>query len=74
MFREKIKSAMRMAGVTGADLSEKTGINKGSISSFLNGSRTISNKNLDLILDTLNLTLVPKKDFKCDLTEDKKAE
>lgn len=65
---------MVKAGVSGTDLAESTGINKGSLSSFLNGSRTISNKNLDLILDSLNLTLVPVKDFKCELIEDKKGE
>ncbi len=65
---------MAKAGVSVSELSERTGINKGSLSSFLNGSRTISNKNLDLILDSLNLTLVPVMDFKCELTEDKKGE
>lgn len=64
---------MRKAGISNLDLSERTGVNKGTLSSFLNGNRSISNKNLDLILDSLNLTLVPISNFKCSVIEEKKG-
>lgn len=63
MFREKIKGAMYDQQVSVKVLSQKTGINASSISSFLNGDRAISNENIEKILDALRLTLVPKKNF-----------
>ena len=45
------------------DLAHDTGINASTISSFLAGSRAVSNENLDKILQVLELTLVPKAKF-----------
>lgn len=54
---------MNEQGISIKSLAAKTGINHSSITSFLTGSRAISNANLDLMLDALGLTLVPKKGF-----------
>lgn len=63
MFREKIKGKMNEEGISVKDLSAKTKINPSTISSFLVGNRAISNENLDIILEALELTLVPKAKF-----------
>lgn len=63
MFREKIKGAMNDRGISVKELAAKTKINQCTISSFLVGSRAISNENLDVLVSTLELTLVPKKHF-----------
>lgn len=63
MFREKIKGKMNECGISIKDLSNKTKINPSTISSFLVGNRAISNENLDIILEALELTLVPKAKF-----------
>lgn len=63
MFREKIRGAMNELGVGVKVLAQKTGINQNSISSFLSGSRSISNSNLETIMRELDLTLLPKSNF-----------
>lgn len=63
MFREKIRGKMNETGISVKDLSAKTKINPSTISSFLVGNRAISNENLDIILEALELTLVPKAKF-----------
>ncbi len=63
MFREKIKGKMNESGISVKQLAEMTKINASTISSFLVGNRAISNENLDTILESLELTLVPKSKF-----------
>ena len=63
MFREKIRGAMNELGVGVKVLAQKTGINQNSISSFLSGSRSISNSNLETIMRELDLALLPKSNF-----------
>ena len=65
---------MNEQGVTIKNLAARTGINQSSITSFLTGSRAISNANLDLILNALGLTLVPKKGFTYVRTEEADGE
>lgn len=63
MFREKIRGAMNESGIGVKVLAQKTRINQNSISSFLSGSRAISNSNLETIMNALDLTLLPKSNF-----------
>lgn len=63
MFREKIKGTMYDKGLTVKELAKRTCISTSTISSFLVGNRAISNENLEVILKTLDLTLVPKANF-----------
>lgn len=63
MFREKIRGEMNEIGLGVKQLAQKTGINQNTISSFLTGSRSISNSNLECIIDALELTLIPKSNF-----------
>lgn len=63
MFREKIRGAMNELGIGVKVLAQKTGVNQNSISSFLSGSRSISNSNLETIMKALDLTLLPKSNF-----------
>lgn len=63
MFREKIKGTLYEKGISINELAHKTGVNASTISSFLVGSRAVSNENLDKILGALELTLVPKSKF-----------
>jgi len=74
MFREKIRGVMNERRIGVNDLARKTGINRNSISSFLSGSRAISNANLDKILDVLGLTLVPKAKFSWPSKEEKQRQ
>ncbi len=45
-------------------LSMATGIDKSTLSCFLSGNRTISNGNLEKIMDVLRLSLVPVPGFR----------
>lgn len=73
MFREKIKGVINERGLTIQKLSKMTRVNASSISSFLSGSRPLSNENLDALLSALDLTLVPKANFHYE-KEEKKSE
>lgn len=57
MIREKIHFYLKEKKMTLKYLSEKTGINQGSISSFLGGKRPLSNANIETILYEMGLTL-----------------
>lgn len=64
MFREIIKSRLEELDITVTKLGNLTGIDKSTISSFLAGNRTISNKNIEKIMGVLRLSLVPVPGFK----------
>lgn len=64
MFREKIKERMAEIRMPMTRLSMATGIDKSTLSCFLSGNRTISNGNLEKIMDVLRLSLVPVPGFK----------
>lgn len=64
MFREIIKKRLEGSNITLTKLGNLTGINTSTLSSFLAGYRTISNKNLEKIMSVLRLTLVPIPGFK----------
>ena len=64
MFREKIKERMAEIRMPMTRLSMATGIDKSTLSSFLSGTRTISNANLEKIIDVLRLSLVPVQGFR----------
>lgn len=64
MFREKIKERMAEIRMPMTRLSMATEIDKSTLSSFLSGTRTISNGNLEKIIDVLRLSLVPVPGFK----------
>lgn len=78
MFREKIKERMAEIRMPLTRLSMATGIDKSTLSCFLSGNRTISNGNLEKIMEVLRLSLVPVPGFKygynntnnCDATPD----
>jgi len=63
MFREKIRGEMNVRGIGVNVLARQTHINRNTLSGFLCGSRALSNRNLDIVLDALGLTLVPKAHF-----------
>lgn len=64
MFREKIKERMTEIRMPMTRLSMATGIDKSTLSSFLSGTRTISNANLEKIFEVLRLSLVPVPGFR----------
>lgn len=70
MFREKIKERMAEIRMPMTRLSMATGIDKSTLSSFLSGTRTISNANLEKIIEVLRLSLVPVPGFRYGYNDD----
>lgn len=63
MFREYFKKWMTARKINAVSLSNLTGVSASTISSFLTNKRTMSNANLEKIMEALQITLVPIRDF-----------
>lgn len=57
MIPEAVHEAMRRRGIRAAQLSELTGVDKGSLSLFLSGKRTIRQGSIEKIFEALGITL-----------------
>lgn len=64
MFREKIRGAINEKGLNIKKIGLDTKINCSSLSSFLAGSRQLNYEKLEILIEYLGLTLVPKQNFK----------
>lgn len=64
MFREIIRKRLEQKNLSQIMLGKMTGIDVSTISSFLAGNRSMSNKNIEKIMGALKLTLVPVPGFK----------
>ena len=61
MIREAIKEAMSLRKVKAIDLAEQIGINRGSMSLFLNGKTNLRQQKLEEIFKYLDIELIIKK-------------
>lgn len=57
MIRETIKEAMHLKGVSAASLAKETGINKASMSKYLNEKNNVSLETLEKMMQALKITL-----------------
>lgn len=57
MIRETIKEAMQLKGVSAASLAKETGINKASMSKYLNEKNNVSLETLEKMMQALKITL-----------------
>ena len=60
MIREVIKEAMKVRKVKAKDLAEHIGINKSTISIFINGKMNLGQEIIEMIFRFLNIELVVK--------------
>ena len=60
MIREVIKEAMKVRKVKAKDLAEHIGINKSTISIFINGKMNLGQEIIEMIFRFLNIELVTK--------------
>lgn len=61
MLREKITEAMHAQGLTAYALGKLAGVDPGSVSRFITGRSGMASGNLDLLLEALELRIVPEK-------------
>lgn len=61
MIREVIKKAMKVRKVKAKDLAEHIGINKSTMSLFLNNKINMAQEKIEMIFRFLNIELVIKK-------------
>lgn len=61
MIREVIKKAMKVRKVKAKDLAEHIGINKSTMSLFLNNKINMGQEKIEMIFRFLNIELVIKK-------------
>lgn len=57
MIRETIKEAMQLKGISAASLAKETGINKASMSKYLNEKNNVSLETLEKMMQALKITL-----------------
>ena len=60
MIREVIKEAMKARKVKEKDLAEHIGINKSTMSMFINGKMNLGQEKIEMIFRFLNIELVIK--------------
>lgn len=58
MIREFIIDAFKKSGLTQKELSEKTGIDRSSLSLYLSGKRDFLDENKEKLMDALNIRLI----------------
>lgn len=64
MFREKIKSAIGEQNLRIMTVAKECDINAACLSSYLNGQRGLRLAKIERLIEYLDLSLVPKEDFK----------
>ena len=63
-FSEQLKEAIRTSELSRYEISQRTGIDQGSLANFLKGYRGLSMRSLDLLMDVLELEIRPRQERK----------
>jgi transcriptional regulator with XRE-family HTH domain len=61
VFMDQIRAAVRRSGLTGKRICKMTGMDKATLSRFINGLRCMTEGNLNRLADVLSLRVVERE-------------